>query len=76
MESVGERVRRYRRLRRLTQDALADAAGVDRRYLGRIETGDVQEPGVDAVRRLATALGVPIRALANPGWYDEESAEW
>lgn len=72
METVGERVRRYRRLRRLTQDALAAKADVDRRYLGRIETGDVAEPGVDTVVKIAHALGVSVRAIANPGWYDDE----
>lgn len=77
METVGDRVRRYRRLRRLTQEALATQAEVDRRYLGRIETGEVQEPGVDTVRKLAKALGVPIRAIANPEWYDDESTnDW
>jgi transcriptional regulator with XRE-family HTH domain len=77
METVGDRVRRYRRQRRLTQDQLAARAGVDRRYLGRIETGEIQQPGVETVAKLAAALKEPIRALADPGWYsDEESTDW
>lgn len=77
MESVGERVRRYRRLRGLTQDQLAEAATVDRRYLGRIETADVEQPGVDVMVKIARALGVPVRALADPRLYEEEaSSEW
>lgn len=76
MESVGERVRRYRRLRRLTQASLAEQAGLDQRYLGRIETGDVLEPGVEAVRKLAAALAVPIREIANPAWYEDDAADW
>lgn len=73
-EAVGDRVRRYRRLRDLTQEHLADSAEIDRRYLGRIETGDVLEPGVDTMRKLARALRVPLRALAEPlGWYAEET---
>jgi len=74
-ETVGSRVRHYRRLRKLTQEGLADRADVDRRYLGRIETEDVLEPGAESVRKLAAALEVPIRALAEPlGWYlDDDS---
>ncbi len=74
-ETVGDRVRRYRRLRKLTQEALAASAGVDRSYLGKIEVGDVLEPGADTVKRLAVALGVPLRAIAEPlGWYEGEPA--
>lgn len=79
MESVGTRVRRYRRQRRRsdgtpwTQEDLAEAAGIDRRYLGKIETEEIAEPGIDTLRRIATALGVPLRALAEPmGWYEGE----
>lgn len=73
--TVGERVRRYRRLRKLTQERLAELSSVDRSYLGRIEVGEVLEPGADTVRRLASALAVPIRALAEPlGWYEDETA--
>lgn len=72
MESVGERVRRYRRIRRLTQEQLADAAEVDRRYLGRIETGEVEQPGVEVVERLARALNVAVRQLADPRWYGDD----
>lgn len=73
MESVGTRVRHYRRLRRLTQDALAEQSGVERRYLGKIETGDVLEPGAETVRKLSRALNVPVRQLAEPlGWWADE----
>lgn len=71
--TVGDLVRRYRRLRKLTQEALAERAQVDRSYLGKIEVGDVLEPGAETVKRLAVALGVTVRSLAEPlGWYDAE----
>lgn len=74
-ETVGDRVRRYRRLRKLTQDQLADRSDVDRRQIGRLEAGEVLEPAAETVRRLATAMGIPIRALAEPlGWYSDEPA--
>jgi transcriptional regulator with XRE-family HTH domain len=79
MEAWGERVRRYRRLKRRrdgnpwTQEDLADASGIDRRYIGRIETGEVADPSAETVRKLAKALGVTMRQLAEPlGWYDDD----
>jgi transcriptional regulator with XRE-family HTH domain len=60
----------------MTQEQLAEAAEVDRRYLGRIETGAVLEPGAETVRKLARALEVPLRTLAEPlGWYEDEESE-
>lgn len=73
-EGVGDRVRRYRRFLRLTQEELAGRAEIDRSYLGKIEAGDVAEPGVETLRRLARALKIPLRSLAEPlGWYDDEA---
>jgi transcriptional regulator with XRE-family HTH domain len=75
-ETVGERVRRYRRLRKLTQEQLADTASVDRSYLGKIETGVIVEPGSETLKRLARSLEIPLRSLAEPmGWYDGDSPD-
>lgn len=69
METWGERVRRYRRHRRLTQEQLAEAAEIDRRYIGRIEVGEVADPNAETVRKLARALQIPARTLSEPlGW--------
>lgn len=73
IDTWGARVRHYRRLRGMTQEELADSASIDRRYIGRIETGEVMNPEPDTVKRLARALTVPVRALAAPlGWWDDE----
>lgn len=79
LETVGDRVRRYRRLRKLTQDQLAEKSEVDRRQIGRLEAGEVLEPAAETLKRLAGALDIPIRSLAEPlGWYEGEVAdgEW
>ena len=79
LETVGDRVRRYRRLRKLTQDQLAEKSEVDRRQIGRLEAGEVLEPAAETLKRLAGALDIPIRLLAEPlGWYDgeEDDGEW
>lgn len=55
-------VKAWRMHRRLTQDALATAAGLSKPYLSQIETRK-RDGSVDVLRALATALGVPLDAL-------------
>jgi transcriptional regulator with XRE-family HTH domain len=64
---VGERVRRLRLERGLSQEALARAAGVNRRSVGRVEVG---RSGVHLLTlwRMADGLNVhPADLLAEPG---------
>jgi transcriptional regulator with XRE-family HTH domain len=68
-ESVGDRVRRYRRHRGLTQQLLAERASIDKSYISRLEAGEVADPGLETVERLARALQVSLRHLADPRWY-------
>lgn len=55
---------RLRRRARLTQFELGRLAGVAAHTVGRIERGEV-EPELTTVRRLATALGVPLSELVS-----------
>ncbi|MFB6350828.1 MAG: helix-turn-helix domain-containing protein [Bradymonadaceae bacterium] len=50
---VGENVRRWRQEEGLTQEELAFSAGIDRSYLGHLESG-----GMNILFALAEALGV------------------
>ena len=52
----GERVRRYRVSRGLTQSQLADAVGLDRKTVNRLESGQYST-SLRNVFRIATALG-------------------
>lgn len=60
-ESVGQRVRRLRLARGLTQRQLA-APGVSNAYVSRIESGD-RAPSLRVLRILARRLGVPLEYL-------------
>lgn len=73
-EGVGDRIRRFRRARRLTQEQLSERSGVRRDYIGLLESGATQVPrDPDNLKLLAKALGVRLRDLAEPtGWYDDE----
>ncbi|MGW0038130.1 helix-turn-helix domain-containing protein [Gordonia sp. NPDC003376] len=61
-DAVGEAVRRARLSAGLTQQALADASGVSRPAIARIETGEASTQ-VDRLWDLAEALGTTPSAL-------------
>jgi transcriptional regulator with XRE-family HTH domain len=58
--TFGQKLRTWRRRRRLSQEALAGAAGVSTRHLSFLETGRAR-PSRDMVLRLADRLEVPLR---------------
>lgn len=62
---VADNVRRLRQRAGLSQQALAEAAGVSRRMLVNIEKGDVNV-SLNTLDRLADALGVSFHALIAP----------
>ncbi|MFS8934334.1 helix-turn-helix domain-containing protein [Cupriavidus taiwanensis] len=59
-------VKAWRNYRRLTQDALARAAGLSKPYLSQIENR-ARAGSAEALRRLAQALDVPGDILAESG---------
>jgi transcriptional regulator with XRE-family HTH domain len=68
VRQIGQQVRRLRLDLDLTQDELAEKAGMNPKHLGRIELGK-SEPGAEKLLQLARALSVPIGELfgaANP----------
>ena len=62
LQKVGRRVRKLREGRGLPRYSLAAQAQVSERYLGQLETGE-GNISIMLLRRVATALGVPISEL-------------
>ena len=62
VERLGKRIKAVREKRGLTQEALAEKAGVSRGYLARLETGR-HDPAVSTVEKLAKALRVKVTDL-------------
>jgi len=56
------RLKTYRAKRDMTQEALAEKAGLSRVYIARLETGK-QDPTLTTLKRLAKALKVTVGEL-------------
>ena len=62
LAALGQNVRRRREARELTQEKLAEKAGLDPTYISGIERG-LRNPGIKNVARLAKALGLTTAEL-------------
>ena len=67
--STGERIKRIRQSKGLTQDQLGEIVHIDGRQISRYENGKVKPTG-RVLQRFAEALGVPLEALT-PKMEDE-----
>ena len=55
----GNSVRQFRKQAKLTQEQLAEAAGISPYYVGQIERGEAS-PSLSVADDLAQALGIPL----------------
>jgi transcriptional regulator with XRE-family HTH domain len=62
LSAFGRSVRRWREKRNLTQEALAEKAGLDPTYISGIERG-LRNPGIKNVARIAAAMNVTAAKL-------------
>lgn len=61
-KTMGANLRRIRLQARLSQEELADRAGIDRTYMSGLERG-VRNPSLLVMDRIAQALGASIADL-------------
>lgn len=61
-EALATNLRRLRTEKGMSQEALADLAGIHRNYLGGIERKE-RNVGLDNLERIARALGVSVSDL-------------
>ena len=61
-KKLGSKVQRLRHDQGLSQEELADRAGLHRTYVSGVERG-VRNPTLTVVERLARALGVSVAVL-------------
>jgi transcriptional regulator with XRE-family HTH domain len=70
LESIGQRIARYRKLRHLTQTGLAHAASVSPSMVTQVERG-VKQPSPALIASIARALSVPVTELTGQPYLRE-----
>lgn len=66
LQMLGNRIHLRRRMLGMSQQQLADTAGMDRAYISLVERGK-QNVSIGAVMKLSTALRVPLTELLGQG---------
>jgi len=61
-KAFGQALRHIRERKRLSQEKLAELAGIHRTYVGDVERG-VRNIALINMNRLASALGIPLKEL-------------
>ena len=62
--SLAENLKRIRLQKQMTQPELADAAHVSKGYVYTLETGDMDNPSLDVLLKIANALDCTIADLS------------
>lgn len=61
-KQIGDKIRKYRMEKELTQEALAHEADLHRAYIGQIERGE-KNIGVQNLQKIAAALKIKVSKL-------------
>ena len=59
---IGQRVRNYRNQSNLSQEKLAEAAGLHPTYIGQIERGE-KNVTIESIAKISEALNLPLSKL-------------
>lgn len=60
--AIGKQIKTLRENAHLTQEKLAEKAGISLDYLGKIEV-NINKPGLKTLIKISNALSVPIKAI-------------
>lgn len=72
MTKLPIKLKKYRRTKRLTQEALGRASGTSKRYVCELEQGTVKQPSAEKLNSIASVLGLSIEFLIDDK-HDEPS---
>ncbi len=57
---MGQRIATLRKMRGMTQQHLADVAGISRQHIGKIEKGELVSVAFVTIQQIADALGMTV----------------
>ena len=61
-KKVGSNIKKYRKLKKISQEKLAEYSNLHRTYISSIERG-LKSPSLDVVERISNVLQVDIKNL-------------
>ena len=62
-QRISRALKRLREDKGLSQAALAKLSGVAQGYISQMEAGEKKNPGIETLKKIARALGVPVTEL-------------
>ena len=68
-ERIGQRITALRKLEGISQQELADRAGLTRQHIGRIEKGELVSVAYVTIQQIAEAMGMTVDII-DPGLQD------
>lgn len=75
--TFGQRIKRLRDEKGITQGALADRCGISGGYLSRVESDEHDPPGEPVIRTMAAVLGAPAdELLVHAGRVPSDVVAW
>jgi transcriptional regulator with XRE-family HTH domain len=72
---IGERIRKYRKEKGLSQEELAHLANLHTTYIGQLERGE-KNATLGSVEKVANALGIPLENLFRSIHSNPDSQEY
>ncbi len=69
MSQFGIWVKAMRKTRRWTQDELAARSGVSQSFISALETGARMHPGIETMRAIGLAFGLPVEEVVRKVGY-------
>jgi transcriptional regulator with XRE-family HTH domain len=61
-KQVGQKIKKLRAVKGITQEKLAETAGISVDFLSLIERGR-NAPSLESIEKIAKALGVPVKEI-------------
>lgn len=73
LKYLGEKILKYREQKGISQQKLAEAVGVSKKTIGRIELGEIADPGLSVLLKIANELDMnPLELIPETSYTIKE----
>lgn len=64
-KTIGQKIKDWRKVKKMTQDALSKQANIPYATLAKIESDVIRNPKIDTVTKIANGLDITVDSLIN-----------